>query len=69
MGIYTDGNRSRHKLVIEVLDAVSRKRALTLQESLDLEWAIDRERLVAEINRSDETEIPFPRDQQNWDAR
>lgn len=43
---YVDGKRSRHKLVIEVLDAVSRTRALSLEESLDLEWAINQEKLV-----------------------
>lgn len=39
----THCRRCRHRLVIEVLDAVSRTRALTLAESEHLEWAIRRE--------------------------
>lgn len=43
MGAFTSFRRSRHRLVIEVLDAVSRTRALTDAESEHLEWAIHRQ--------------------------
>lgn len=48
------GRRSRHKLVIEVLDAVSRTRALTDAESEHLEWAIGVEQALAQSTKSTE---------------
>ena len=46
MAAFVHYRRSRHRLVIEVLDAVSRTRALTDAESEHLEWAINREREI-----------------------
>ena len=43
MGTTIHGRRCRHAILIERLDAVSRTRALTLQESISLEHAIKRE--------------------------
>jgi hypothetical protein len=48
--------RSRHQLVIEVLDAVSRTRALTDAESEHLEWAINRE---GRLERRDDLSTGF----------
>lgn len=43
MGTIRHGRRCRHTILIEKLDAVSRRRALTLEESVSLERAIKRE--------------------------
>lgn len=42
---YARQDRSRHQATINALDAVSRRRALTDEESIALERAIKRERL------------------------
>ncbi len=56
------GRRSRYRVVIEVLDAVSRSRALTDAESEHLEWAIKIEQdMLARTGRK-AFQIPGGRD-------
>lgn len=48
MGTTRHGNKCRHRIIIDKLDKLSRQRALSLQESLMLEYAIKREMKDAE---------------------
>lgn len=43
MGLIRHGSKCRHRIIIDRLDAVSRRRALSLDESLSLEHAIKLE--------------------------